>query len=274
VEQDMWPINNTQTFVNYFESHGIEQASCNGITAAFSVDDSDVCPGTTVSFTDESNGEGITAWTWTFEGGDPETSTEQNPSVVYNTPGLWDVTLAITSEESSDTLTIDDFMEVFETPDVTLDAFEVACVYWEPYALTGGMPEGGVYSGDGVTDGIFDPEEAGIGDHVITYTYTSDDGCENSSEQTLTVDECTGIDETNQGDVKIYPNPANDFVTVTSKTEISSLKVYSYTGRLLTNISVNNYSYRLNTAKYAAGVYSVITKTSDDKTTSKRLIIR
>ncbi|MBW6497787.1 MAG: choice-of-anchor D domain-containing protein [Bacteroidales bacterium] len=40
-----------------------------------------------------------------------------------------------------------------------------------PFALSGGIPAGGTYTGPGVIDGIFDPALAGSGDHTITYTY-------------------------------------------------------------------------------------------------------
>jgi PKD repeat protein len=45
----------------------------------------------TVNFTDLSTG--ATSWNWSFPGGTPETSTLQNPVVVYNTAGTYDVTL-------------------------------------------------------------------------------------------------------------------------------------------------------------------------------------
>lgn len=45
-----------------------------------------------ISFKDQST-DGPTSWSWTFQGGDPETSTEQNPTVDYDTPGTYEVTL-------------------------------------------------------------------------------------------------------------------------------------------------------------------------------------
>ena len=39
----------------------------------------------------------------------------------------------------------------------------------QPFKLKGGMPDNGVYSGDGVEDGNFYPMRAGVGEHVITY---------------------------------------------------------------------------------------------------------
>lgn len=69
-----------------------------GPVADFTADKLTANTGETITFTDESeSGCGpITTWMWTFEGGTPATSTAQNPTVVFNTPGPKDVTLAIT----------------------------------------------------------------------------------------------------------------------------------------------------------------------------------
>ena len=53
-----------------------------------------------VSFTDMSSGP-VTSWSWSF--GDGAQSTEQNPSHIYTTPGLYSVTLAVTGPGGSDT---------------------------------------------------------------------------------------------------------------------------------------------------------------------------
>ena len=72
-------------------------------------------------------------------------------------------------------------------PVVTLAAFTPVCISALPFALAGGNPPGGTYSGPGVTGGIFDPGAAGLGPHLITYTYTDGNGCTNSDSKTLTV---------------------------------------------------------------------------------------
>ena len=76
---------------------------------------------------------------------------------------------------------------VYPAPNVSLDAQGVGCISIDPFALTGGVPEGGVYSGDGVADNIFYPEIAGPGEHMITYTWADTTGCANSASQTYTV---------------------------------------------------------------------------------------
>jgi len=64
-------------------------------------------------------------------------------------------------------------------PVVTCPENFSVCLEAEPWMLYGGLPEGGVYSGTGVSDGMFNPEVAGPGDHVITYTYTDENTCVN-----------------------------------------------------------------------------------------------
>ena len=51
------------------------------------------------------------------------------------------------------------------------------CLNSEPAVLGGAQPLGGTYSGAGVSNGVFDPEVAGMGIHEITYTYESLAGC-------------------------------------------------------------------------------------------------
>ncbi|MEM8909951.1 MAG: M12 family metallo-peptidase, partial [Bacteroidota bacterium] len=55
-------------------------------TALFSADVTDGCVPLTVNYFDASLG--ATSWSWTFEGGTPATSTDQNPTVTYLTQGV------------------------------------------------------------------------------------------------------------------------------------------------------------------------------------------
>lgn len=93
--------------------------------------------------------------------------------------------------------------------------YDTSCVVDAPFVLTGGLPSGGTYSGPGVTAGTFDPSAAGTGIHTLVYTYTDTSNCTASIPQTFVVDDCLGIHsvEATTG-VSVYPNPANNFITV------------------------------------------------------------
>jgi PKD repeat protein len=63
----------------------------------------------TVAFTDQSTGAPF-SWSWDF--GDGNTSTAQNPTNVYTTPGTYTVSLTATGLGGSDTKTVTDFISV------------------------------------------------------------------------------------------------------------------------------------------------------------------
>ena len=89
-------------------------------------------------------------------------------------------------------IAIDD-VEIIETPDVTLNLpFTNFCMENASFVLSGGLPFGGVYSGPGIIDGAtFNADIAGTGSHTITYTYTSNDGCEIIATDVVDVGEVT-----------------------------------------------------------------------------------
>lgn len=63
-------------------------------TVQFNSSTRTVCQGQSVQFTDMSY-NGVTQWNWTFAGGSPATSTDADPFVTYDTPGLYDVSLTV-----------------------------------------------------------------------------------------------------------------------------------------------------------------------------------
>ena len=84
-------------------------------TANFTADVTEGCAPLTVNFTDQSNSN-ITSWSWTFEGGTPSTSFEANPTVVFNAPGTYMVTLEVTNATGTDAITEVDYIVVNSTP--------------------------------------------------------------------------------------------------------------------------------------------------------------
>jgi len=85
------------------------------VSADFSADVTEVCEGGVVQFTDESAGE-PTSWEWTFQGGIPGTSTEQNPSVTYPAAGEYDVELTVSDGIDSDTEIKENYITVITIP--------------------------------------------------------------------------------------------------------------------------------------------------------------
>jgi PKD repeat protein len=78
-------------------------------------------------------------------------------------------------------------ISVLPLPQVSMPGLASECSNGSPVTLTGGSPAGGAYSGDGVSNGVFDPLVAGTGSHWITYTYTNAAGCSNSDRKSVFV---------------------------------------------------------------------------------------
>ena len=84
-------------------------------TAEFTSDVTTVFETGQVQYADTSTGM-PTSWLWTFEGGTPLTSTDQNPLVTYDTVGNFDVSLTVTNAEGSNTKTVLQYMTVTVVP--------------------------------------------------------------------------------------------------------------------------------------------------------------
>lgn len=55
------------------------------------------------------------SWNWSFPGGNPASSDLQNPVVVYNTPGIYQVSLTCSNNSGNDAITKSDYINVFHT---------------------------------------------------------------------------------------------------------------------------------------------------------------
>jgi len=86
-------------------------------TADFSTEITTILPGGSgILFTDLSTGV-PSEWQWTFEGGNPASSTSQTPAAVrYTTPGVYDVSLTVTNDFGSNTVVFPDYITVTATP--------------------------------------------------------------------------------------------------------------------------------------------------------------
>ena len=87
-------------------------------TSAFIADVFSGCAPTVINYTDMSTGN-PTSWNWTFPGGIPAVSTDQNPTVTYNSDGVFDATLEVTNAIGSNTFTQTSYITVDAAPDVS-----------------------------------------------------------------------------------------------------------------------------------------------------------
>ncbi len=161
---------------------------------------------------------GVTTYDWTIEPSEAGTisGSGTNVTVVWASGFLGTADLSVAGinycgvGSPSEPLSITRYL-----PDVNLVLPAYVGLPEPPFELTGGTPAGGEYSGPGVSNGMFDPQAAGLGEHTITYTYTDPNLCTGTAQDVITVTQFIGINSyAQEKDFSIYPNPTAGHFTV------------------------------------------------------------
>ena len=103
------------------------------------------------------------------------------------------------------------------------------------YVSAYGMEENGLYLG---TMRLI----TSIGNYEITIVY----------EQTV------GVEESHPNHCSLYPNPANDFVTLKSE-NLGMVRIFNVLGQKVNEFEANGSEFRINTTSYENGIYFVKT---------------
>lgn len=203
-----------------------------------------ICEGDTVYLT-SSTGLATDIWS----------TSDTGPTLAVSSEGQYSVstTNSYNCTASSETV----FVEVNPLPFVSLSN-DYLCIYDSPVTLTSGFPAGGIYSGNGISNGIFDPGTAGIGPSVIEYTYVDSNNCENSVQSLIVVDDCAGLGENVQAQFIVFPNPSIGIFTISSdKLQIEHIRVLDATGRLVAEQEcINEMKVTLDLLLLANGMYT------------------
>ncbi|MEM1323154.1 MAG: PKD domain-containing protein [Bacteroidota bacterium] len=228
---------------------------------AFSVDNGSGCAPLTVQFTDDS-GTGITDRLWTFEGGNPATSTEANPIVTYNNAGLFDVRLEVSNTVGSNTLLEASYIRIEPQPqaDFTFDQNEFTVTFTNlstdaanyQWNFDDGSPlsteENPVHTFPG--NGVYD---------VTLFTTNSLCGSAVTIPVVISIVSTT---EAPKAPFQIYPNPFDQFVFLEAEKRLE-YELYDSQGRqLLEGETVGSSRTRIEMGSLPNGLY--ILKVSGD----------
>ncbi len=145
---------------------------------------------------------------------------------------------------------------VNDLPAVALANFTDVCVYNPAFALSGGTPAGGSYSGTGVSGGNFNPATAGVGPETITYSYT--DGttsCSNTAANTINVDQCLGLTDSEINTVSVYPNPTDGKLTLSNVAANTTFNMVSVSGQVVLTGVVSTTANTIDLSSFENGIY-------------------
>ncbi|MCE2773447.1 MAG: T9SS type A sorting domain-containing protein [Bacteroidetes bacterium] len=174
---------------------------------------------------------GLTAGIYTFTVTD-DNGCVQTDTVVINQPAPLNVTLSLS------------------IPDTVCNTTSL-------FTLGGESPTGGVWSGSGVSGNQFDPTQQ-LGNVIITYTYTDTNNCSASAVDSVWVENCTGMNEAAELGCSIYPNPAQDVITITWNGASPALVTISdISGRVLLTEQLSRSGAQIHVNALPAGTYVV-----------------
>lgn len=146
-------------------------------------------------------------------------------------------------------------------PEVLLASFpsDTICSQNGLVPLPDGSPTGGYYSGQGVVEPNFDPQLAGPGVHSISYHYEDANGCSDSVNTLITVDDCLYLVGNDENNLIIYPNPVNDILFFNSDFQINRIEVYDLTNRLVFQKALKNSNQfnEINLGSLSPGIYTL-----------------
>jgi hypothetical protein len=140
-----------------------------------------------------------------------------------------------------------------------------------------GNPAGGTFSGTGVNNGYFYPRLAGIGSHIITYTYDNGVCVSQDAKNTQVV---LNDDDIKDGFfIQLFNNPGTSPILWVVSKEYSSIdiRIISNTGQILQTLQRNVYPggnfISLTAEKLPKSIYLVtVHHTITDKTKSVKLL--
>nr|NQU90467.1 T9SS type A sorting domain-containing protein [Bacteroidota bacterium] len=262
------------------------------LVANFNADVTEGCMGMEVAFTDAS--VGAISWNWSFPGGTPETSTDQNPVVEYNSAaGNYDVILEIGDGTNTTTMTKNDYITVMDVPG------QAGPINGDDMVVIGDVKNYDVTSLDDCTlyEWLLTPEDAGtmvIEMNVVTITFSetwtgdatlkvcggNDCGMGAFSEDfEIIVYDPTGINEIGATSFNIYPNPNNGEFTLDLSSagdkEYEVILINPLGMEILNKTFVVNgiYSEQINVSDLAEGIYYLQLR-NNEGTIIKKLVIQ
>ena len=225
------------------------------VTADFLTASQDICPGTCIDFTNQSLN--ATYYEWSFPGGSPATSVENNPTgICYASPGTYSVSLLARDGPSFNTTMLVDYIHVFpDFPAITIiqhgDSLFAAPGYvgYQWYYNTNII--------SGANEYFYIASQSGNYSVLIT----DSNGCSNSVEIPNVIASVSSdlFNESISG-FCVFPNPANNLLNIQAKVnpkEILYLECYDRYGRKMFTRYANEINHSLDISFLSSGVYAL-----------------
>jgi len=155
---------------NIYTTANLNAVGANGnaplCAAEFSAPRTIICQGDAITFNDESY-HNQNSWSWTFTGGTPSSSTTQDPTITYNIPGTYAVSLTVSDGSSNVSTTKTSYITVLPSPGNAAPIAE---------GFENGDSDWFTYNGDGGNTFSLTTSAAATDDYSMKLTNSSSDG--------------------------------------------------------------------------------------------------
>lgn len=213
---------------------------------SISVNSASICAGNSATLT----ASGAVSYSW---------NTAQSTASIVVTPTTSPVDYTVTGTDAnncSNTAVATVIVNAIPNVSLTLNP-DLHCVTVNTVTLAGGSPSGGIFSGPGVTGGVFSPATVGVGSYTIMYSYTDGNNCNAVATDIMTVNACTGIQTLNADVVSIYPNPSNGLVVIKTPVLKAQVNVFDINGKKVFTQTTVSFETQLDLSHLANGVYQL-----------------
>ena len=221
---------------------------------------------------------------WDF--GDGSTSTSPDPTHVFASNGTYIVVLVITDSLSgcSDAFTMQVPINCGTSPcnvsgAITWQPDSADCSIWLISSAWGGQAPYSYFwnFGDGTTSGLAHPthQYPTIGVWTPCLTITDALGCDTTICMQVTPQCTSGIEEEQNSQLLVYPNPSSGLFNLQTDENISQIMIYDMSGKLILEHSVvaaNESSIEIDLSMFEDGIY--ILQVSNSITTNSVKLIK
>lgn len=183
-----------------------------GLAVDFTVSTQVGCTPMTVIFSDETVGNAV-SYSWVLEGAIPSTSVVPNPLVVYDTPGVYPVSLTVTNSGGSTTTTKNGYITVKTTAQADFSSSNLtdnSIIFSNQSQYDNEVPEFSWDFGDGQGSNSISPTHEYDEPGIYTITLTASNICgETTATNTVEILPVSTLDVNSKSEISVYPNPTN-----------------------------------------------------------------
>ena len=203
--------------------------------ADFSLELDTICVFESINVVNNSTGR-FNNYSWIFQGGSPDSSSLESPTITYNNPGNFDIKLVIENSFGEDSVLIQNAITVLEPTEADFDFIRTEDTL---QFVNSPIGNGSIFwdFGDGVTSILENPRHVYDSTGIYQVTLAIDDGfCQDTIRKEINFISTSVSVNYDEFTFNIFPNPSDGDLFINLGSEIAgeiSINIYNQIGELV-----------------------------------------